>query len=311
MRVGKVRSFANAQQGSNVDIRLSLSTMDGDEDVSMLLLQPSDELFPFHTASLRLCIRAGSVSPTPVFASKHVGMHDVAACSHWLQTVIRLGLCLGMFRSHSAARFQQWMDLFLEDHCQSFEPISLLAVATDLGALVIVPFFEQYVRANVLRQSAVHVHLVFGVDSHESHEPLDDDFVLVDMPARAPGDRMAEELHCQQCRCTFGLLLRKHHCRICKGVFCETCSSNRLNLGVEAEDLAQRELGISVLGRAIRSFQQGTSRLCQPCFVQRTDLRFHHVYRMLEICTPSAFDIITLKQVWPKQVELFEKKGNS
>eukprot|EP00754_Rhynchopus_humris_P007844 Rhum_TRINITY_DN13593_c0_g1::Rhum_TRINITY_DN13593_c0_g1_i1::g.60768::m.60768/K00921/PIKFYVE, FAB1; 1-phosphatidylinositol-3-phosphate 5-kinase len=60
-------------------------------------------------------------------------------------------------------------------------------------------------------------------------------------------DKMAKQ--CYECRQSFGILTRKHHCRVCGQIFCHKCSDNFLP------------------GHRV-GFPQGTHvRLCQCCFV--------------------------------------------
>lgn len=52
-------------------------------------------------------------------------------------------------------------------------------------------------------------------------------------PSWAPDDAVS---HCHNCHCSFGMFWRKHHCRVCGKIFCDTCTSHRVKLPRELDN---------------------------------------------------------------------------
>eukprot|EP01084_Bolivina_argentea_P227963 385094_1 len=63
---------------------------------------------------------------------------------------------------------------------------------------------------------------------------------------------------CQDCRCKFGSFTRKHHCRFCGDIFCDSCSKLRLSLKDIYEE-ADRPINYVDL-------EDKVERICNQCF---------------------------------------------
>jgi len=86
---------------------------------------------------------------------------------------------------------------------------------------------------------------------HNMAEEEDEDTAvyppLHPIPEAMPRKDWVEDTHiheCKACSVPFGLLRRKHHCRVCGNVFCDECTSKRTSL------------------RGAR----GQQRVCDPCW---------------------------------------------
>jgi hypothetical protein len=82
-----------------------------------------------------------------------------------------------------------------------------------------------------------------------------------------------EVTKCQLCEKLFTMVVRKHHCRRCGQIFCETCSSNRLPLASGGLDLAglsspnpQGGGADSMGGSGGGSGRQKMRRVCDTCY---------------------------------------------
>jgi hypothetical protein len=64
-----------------------------------------------------------------------------------------------------------------------------------------------------------------------------------------------EAPECQQCSKKFHVIRRRHHCRACGGVFCATCSSNRITI-------------------PRLEYTSSEVRVCDHCWVREAELRY-------------------------------------
>lgn len=74
--------------------------------------------------------------------------------------------------------------------------------------------------------------------------------------------------HCHECKCQFGMFVRKHHCRACGRIFCNTCSSYYLNIENYSFMPQQPEEGITSVIEKYLSGSKGKapSRVCINCY---------------------------------------------
>ena len=80
-------------------------------------------------------------------------------------------------------------------------------------------------------------------------------------------------INCQICQNTFGVKLRKHHCRACGGVFCFYCCSkyidipeNLIEVPQEEDTYKQKIKKIGIATGLYRDDNDGKSRVCNICY---------------------------------------------
>jgi len=74
-------------------------------------------------------------------------------------------------------------------------------------------------------EAAYYQHSHSGVSGDVD---LSDSMSALDFAVKKVADKY--RLECPDCKCLFTLSKRRHHCRLCGDVFCDTCSSNRVEL---------------------------------------------------------------------------------
>lgn len=80
--------------------------------------------------------------------------------------------------------------------------------------------------------------------------------------------------HCYKCKCQFGMFVRKHHCRACGRIFCNSCSSYYINIENYSFIAQQPNKGfISVLDKYLSSSKvKAPSRVCINCNNKITEI---------------------------------------
>ena len=67
---------------------------------------------------------------------------------------------------------------------------------------------------------------------------------------------------CEACPKKFGVFTRKHHCRRCGGLFCDSCSSKKADLKVALTG----EKGGSVIQQSATAYNVKNARVCDACY---------------------------------------------
>ena len=218
--------------------------------------------------------------------------------------------------------------MFLADHHHSPLVLALLAVSHEIGADTLVPFFQREVETLMQHQTALQMAEAFGLqlsststsltdlgssaslsscDLSDMGSDLVDTFVVIDAPPPLRHATMTEGGCCSACCQRFGLLVRPHHCRLCKDIFCDPCTAHYLYLGDELEQDALDELGVTMLGSMVRHTRQMLmpdghgSRHCHRCFQIRLDPMFQHVHTVLRLLQLTDEDLASAAQIWPFQ----------
>lgn len=102
-------------------------------------------------------------------------------------------------------------------------------------------------------------------------------------------------LSCQSCMTTFGLFLRKHHCRACGGVYCSTCCyktiiiPNNYIQKLQEEDTYKQK--ISSLTKWLKN--DNKSLVCNDCFKKITNL--NQITWIIKIC--EFLDFVSLNKI--------------
>lgn len=94
---------------------------------------------------------------------------------------------------------------------------------------------------------------------------------------------------CFNCRVTFGLFYRKHHCRICGHVFCGTCTGHRTSIPFT---LLQAETPPTVWGSVVnRMFapSQNPTTVGSPMNIAPTSIVAESIHRVCEPCKQRVF----------------------
>merc|ERR1712130_334297 len=94
---------------------------------------------------------------------------------------------------------------------------------------------------------------------------------------------------CTECHCSFGLQIRKHHCRLCGGVFCSQCTTNRTPLHYHHYTHPVRvcEACFSVIaGRSLSFSSQTETQAYSARLLQKTIQRKLHQSRIVEHALP-------------------------
>jgi phosphatidylinositol kinase/protein kinase (PI-3 family) len=106
-------------------------------------------------------------------------------------------------------------------------------------------------------------------------------------------------IHCENCKCTFNMIYRKHHCRSCGKVFCYQCCYKRID--VPKEFLSFQQTSIFSLSYFIKD-----EKVCDNCYSEiyeyhtcKTLIRFFQI-TSLEI--PLLQRCATLSKIWRKAV---------
>lgn len=85
--------------------------------------------------------------------------------------------------------------------------------------------------------------------------------------------------HCENCKCTFTMIYRKHHCRSCGKVFCSTCCYKKID--VPKEFLSYQQYSIF-------SYFSKEEKVCDICY---TEISEYHSCKLLI----KFFQIISLE----------------
>lgn len=104
-------------------------------------------------------------------------------------------------------------------------------------------------------------------------------------------------LHCENCRCTFTMLYRKHHCRSCGKVFCSTCCHKKIIVPKEFLSFQQY---------SIFSYFSKEERVCDGCYLEIFE--FHSCRNLIRFFELVALEIpliqkcATISKPWRKAV---------
>merc|ERR1712137_221216 len=94
---------------------------------------------------------------------------------------------------------------------------------------------------------------------------------------------------CAECHCSFGLQIRKHHCRSCGGVFCSQCTTKRTPLHFHHYARPVRVCGAcfsTIAGRALSHSPQPETQAYSARLLQKTIHRKLHQPRIVEHALP-------------------------
>ena len=85
-------------------------------------------------------------------------------------------------------------------------------------------------------------------------------------------------LRCGECRTHFGLFVRKHHCRVCGRVFCDSCTYNRVRIPSVMDACVVQSPTAGMLTTAMRWVQGNpdspkTQRVCSACHTNIVNVR--------------------------------------
>ena len=86
-----------------------------------------------------------------------------------------------------------------------------------------------------------------------------------------------------ECNSSFGLLLRKHHCRACGRIFCYQCTNYQIKLPREFETFPSiPEQNISnVVKNWVTGNKETLDRVCQKCYLKYNKMK--HIYCFVRI----------------------------
>jgi hypothetical protein len=105
--------------------------------------------------------------------------------------------------------------------------------------------------------------------------------------------------HCENCKCTFTLIYRKHHCRSCGKIFCSSCCYKKIE--VPKEFISFQHTGI------LSYFQfQKEEKVCDNCY--QDIFEYHQCKHLIEFFQVIGLEIpliqrcSTLNKLWRKSV---------
>jgi hypothetical protein len=103
--------------------------------------------------------------------------------------------------------------------------------------------------------------------------------------------------HCENCRCTFTMIYRKHHCRSCGKVFCSTCCHKKIE--VPKEFLSYQQYSIF-------SYFSKEEKVCDVCYSEISE--YHNCKLLIKFFQIVALEIpllqrcATISKSWRKAV---------
>jgi phosphatidylinositol 3-kinase len=103
--------------------------------------------------------------------------------------------------------------------------------------------------------------------------------------------------HCENCRCTFTMIYRKHHCRSCGKVFCYTCCHKKID--VPKEFLSYQQYSIF-------SYFSKEEKVCDSCYSEISE--YHSCKLLIKFFQIIALEIpllqrsATISKSWRKAV---------
>jgi phosphatidylinositol 3-kinase len=103
--------------------------------------------------------------------------------------------------------------------------------------------------------------------------------------------------HCENCKCTFTMIYRKHHCRSCGKVFCSTCCYKKID--VPKEFLSYQQYSIF-------SYFTKEERVCEICYTEISE--YHQCKSIIKFFQIVALEIpllqrcSTISKNWRKAV---------
>jgi hypothetical protein len=103
--------------------------------------------------------------------------------------------------------------------------------------------------------------------------------------------------HCENCRCTFTMIYRKHHCRSCGKVFCSSCCYKTISVPKEF---------LSYTHTSIFSYFSKEERVCENCYNEISE--FHSVSLLIHFFKILGLEIHllqrcgTLSKPWRKAI---------
>ncbi len=106
--------------------------------------------------------------------------------------------------------------------------------------------------------------------------------------------------HCENCRCTFTMIYRKHHCRSCGKVFCNSCCYKKIIVPKEFLSYNQPNLF---------SYFSKEERVCDTCYLEIFE--FHTVSHLIKFFKMIALEIpllqrcATISKSWRKAVLIY------
>lgn len=86
------------------------------------------------------------------------------------------------------------------------------------------------------------------------------------------------------------LFNRKHHCRVCGHIFCDTCTSNR----VVIPEYYPESLPIPFIGRSAATPDIDKVRVCDTCYI-KVD-QFKKIHRLVQVFDIVGFDILDFQK---------------
>mmetsp|Transcript_88332 Transcript_88332/g.250351 ORF Transcript_88332/g.250351 Transcript_88332/m.250351 type:complete len:345 (+) Transcript_88332:45-1079(+) len=132
----------------------------------------------------------------------------------------------------------------------------------------------------------------------------------LDKPGRENWISDVSVTKCSQCAAAFGLLTRKHHCRVCGNIFCAKCSSFEIRYTPHTR-------------KGESSYTEKKKRVCEACFqtIGEARRRAEEVKREAEAARTETLALrdqirrgavsVTLDELTNLQVQLREKDGRA
>ena len=115
-----------------------------------------------------------------------------------------------------------------------------------------------------------------------------------------------QQSSCYSCNCQFGYFVRKHHCRSCGNIFCDTCSSHYIlpekipNVNIALSFTLSSS--IAAASNTLSKITYGTSkqvRVCRKCYVELTDYTpFIKMIDKLQLSIPALIVCLNLNSKW-------------
>ncbi len=91
--------------------------------------------------------------------------------------------------------------------------------------------------------------------------------------------------HCENCKCTFTMIYRKHHCRSCGKVFCATCCHKKIIVPKEFLSFHQY---------SIFNYFSSEERVCDVCYLEIFE--YHTVHHLIRFFNLVALEIPLLQR---------------
>lgn len=101
---------------------------------------------------------------------------------------------------------------------------------------------------------------------------------------------------CYLCKCEFGILNRKHHCRLCGKIFCDTCSQHNENIPNNLlSDDSKRGTWMNIVQMYMGNKDSKKHRVCDHC--HGIICKINRVKQVVEVFDILELNLIELKKV--------------